>query len=107
MDRIIKYEAAAGSGKTYQLTFEYLKHVIQLFDSHLQSGRTAEDTERLIGSILAITFTNKAANEMKERILEKLKRFSLCTQQNPLSAGDKEFLTKLSQIFLTLHSINL
>ena len=97
MDRIIKYEAAAGSGKTYQLTFEYLKHVIQLFDSHLQSGRTVEYTERLIGSILAITFTNKAANEMKERILEKLKRFSLCAQQNPLSAGDKKFLTKLSR----------
>ncbi|MCK4835473.1 MAG: UvrD-helicase domain-containing protein, partial [Candidatus Aminicenantes bacterium] len=97
VDRIIKYEAAAGSGKTYQLTFEYLKHVIQLFDSHLQSGRTAEDTERLIGSILAITFTNKAANEMKERILEKLKRFSLCAQQNPLSAVDKEFLKKLSR----------
>jgi ATP-dependent helicase/nuclease subunit A len=97
VDRIIKFEAAAGSGKTYQLTFEYLKQVIHLFNSALQSNRTSDDTERLICSILAITFTNKAANEMKERIIGKLKRFSLSSRQVPLDPTDQELLENLSR----------
>lgn len=76
MDRIVKFEAAAGSGKTHQLTLEYLKRIFFLFQTHTVSAGQ-ETGERLLGSILAITFTNKAANEMKERILRKLKKFAL------------------------------
>jgi len=55
------YSSSAGSGKTYTLTKEYLKLA-------LRPGQR-DDYFR---HILAITFTNAAANEMKNRILERL-----------------------------------
>lgn len=58
------YNASAGSGKTFSLVKEYLKIVLRTNDaSQFQH-------------ILAITFTNKAANEMKERIVKNLRQFS-------------------------------
>ena len=53
------YQASAGSGKTYTLAKEY----IRLCLTHFPKDRF------LYRKILAITFTNKAVNEMKERIL--------------------------------------
>ena len=58
------YNASAGAGKTYTLVKEYLSILL----SH--------PSPSAFESILAITFTNKAANEMKERILSQLIRFS-------------------------------
>ncbi len=65
MSSISIYYASAGSGKTYTLVKEYLKIL-------LQSSKI--DTYK---RILAVTFTNKAVNEMKTRILESLYGFSL------------------------------
>ncbi len=53
--------ASAGSGKTHQLVLEYLS--ILLKDSQFK---------RKYKSLVAMTFTNKAASEMKERILSTL-----------------------------------
>lgn len=61
------YSASAGSGKTSTLVKEYLKII-------LDPGHSAKFRE-----ILAITFTNKAVNEMKSRILDSLFSFSLST----------------------------
>ncbi len=58
------YNASAGSGKTFILVKEYLKVLLQ-----------SEDIYRF-QKILAITFTNKAAAEMKERVLKNLHDFS-------------------------------
>ena len=58
------YNASAGSGKTYSLVKDYL---ILLFKSRDFLPHR---------SILAITFTNRAVDEMKQRILESLIRFS-------------------------------
>ncbi len=58
------YSSSAGSGKTYHLTKEYLKLALHSPDA---------DYYR---SILAITFTNDAAAEMKERILAALRNFN-------------------------------
>ncbi len=52
------YRSSAGSGKTFTLVKEYLKIVL----------RNPQDYQH----ILAITFTNKATEEMKERILQYL-----------------------------------
>lgn len=62
------YNASAGSGKTFTLVKEYLK--IILTDPNVRSYQ----------NILAITFTNKAAAEMKDRILESLLEFSVWTE---------------------------
>ncbi len=52
------YRASAGSGKTYTLTREYLKLVFEEAINYR--------------SILAVTFTNKATDEMKSRILKEI-----------------------------------
>jgi len=52
------YRSSAGSGKTYTLVKEYLQIVLT-------------DPARF-RNILAVTFTNKAASEMKERVLLRL-----------------------------------
>ena len=57
------YNASAGSGKTYTLTKEYLKIIL------------SSDQTKVFSQILAITFTNKAVNEMKQRILDNLYAF--------------------------------
>ena len=54
------FNASAGSGKTYTLVQEYLRIVLH------------SENPLKFQSILAMTFTNKAANEMKERILAGL-----------------------------------
>ena len=52
------YKASAGSGKTFTLAVEYLKLLIEDPSSYRH--------------ILAVTFTNKASEEMKMRILSQL-----------------------------------
>ena len=52
------YKASAGSGKTFRLAVEYLKLILK--------------DKNAFKSILAVTFTNKATAEMKERILFEL-----------------------------------
>ncbi len=60
------YKSSAGSGKTFTLVKEYLK--LALSDT--------SNPPKIYKSILAITFTNKAAAEMKERILNALRDLS-------------------------------
>ena len=52
------YKASAGSGKTFTLATEYIKLVVQ--------------DPQCYRNILAVTFTNKATEEMKMRILSQL-----------------------------------
>ena len=57
-NRLLIYKASAGSGKTYTLTQEYMRHL-------LKPGAS-------VSRILAITFTNAATADMKRKILETL-----------------------------------
>ena len=72
MNALKIFKSSAGSGKTFTLVKEYLKLVL----AHPEDYR----------SILAITFTNKAAEEMKSRIVEAL---------FDLSSGNKSPLLKI------------
>ena len=58
MSSLTVYKASAGSGKTFTLAVEYIKFLIK------------NPTE--YRNILAVTFTNKATDEMKTRILGQL-----------------------------------
>ena len=58
MKPLTVYKASAGSGKTFTLACEYIKLLI--------------DNPYSFRSILAVTFTNKATEEMKLRILSQL-----------------------------------
>jgi ATP-dependent helicase/nuclease subunit A len=53
------YRSSAGSGKTYQLALEYVSLVVS--------------NPNNFNKILAVTFTNKATREMKDRILDFLR----------------------------------
>lgn len=55
-------KASAGSGKTYQLAYAYIRNVI--------------DNPGLYRNILAVTFTNKATEEMKQRIIREINRLA-------------------------------
>ena len=67
--KVIK--ASAGSGKTYQLTYEYIK--ILLGKKNKETGcYYLANREEYHQHILAITFTNKATDEMKHRIVKEL-----------------------------------
>lgn len=70
------YKASAGSGKTFQLVVEYLRLLLE--DSYNYKH------------ILAVTFTNKATNEMKGRILEQLYRLSSNQDSPYLESLQKE-----------------
>ena len=54
--------ASAGSGKTYQLAYKYVHDVIE--------------RPELYRHILAVTFTNKATEEMKSRILKEIHKLA-------------------------------
>ena len=52
------YRASAGAGKTFALTMEYFKIVFNASSEYK--------------NVLAVTFTNKATEEMKSRIVREL-----------------------------------
>ena len=77
--------ASAGSGKTYAL----VQKILIICLSHPKRYDT-------IKNILALTFTNKAANEMKKRLIDWLKGFTdEDYAQNKDLQGIKEKLEKL------------
>ncbi len=65
------YKASAGSGKTFTLAREYIKLILGRKDENgaYKLNRNPFDSHR---SVLAITFTNKATEEMKSRIIHEL-----------------------------------
>jgi ATP-dependent exoDNAse (exonuclease V) beta subunit len=65
------YSASAGSGKTYTISKEYIKLLLKEYDGHRH--------------ILAVTFTNKATEEMKLRIVRDLYRLSRREDERYLS----------------------
>jgi len=62
--KFIVLKASAGSGKTFRLVFHYLSCALRF------------ENPSYYKHILAITFTNAAANEMKQRVLKALKELS-------------------------------
>lgn len=79
---LIVYRASAGSGKTYTLALKYISLA-------LKSGSKG------FTHVLAVTFTNKATGEMKDRILENLYGLSRGLDTNFLE--DVKEITKLSE----------
>ncbi|MBN1132895.1 MAG: UvrD-helicase domain-containing protein [Bacteroidales bacterium] len=87
MSPLTIYKASAGSGKTHALTREYLSLLF------MNPGRHR--------NILAVTFTNKAAGEMKMRILTWLHKLSqVKSGENP-----KELTELLKRIPLDRETI--
>ncbi|MBP3290049.1 MAG: UvrD-helicase domain-containing protein, partial [Alistipes sp.] len=64
--------ASAGSGKTYRLAYKFVHDTIKHYP----------EKPYLYRAILAVTFTNKATEEMKSRILENINELIECPAQS-------------------------
>ena len=84
---LIVLNASAGSGKTYNLVITYLKLIL---DSTKDMNAFSE--------VMAMTFTNKAAFEMKDRIISYLDNISR------ISELDNQTYTKTDAICRQLAS---
>lgn len=80
MIKVLK--ASAGSGKTYALAGEYIRIIL---------GSDSPDAYR---HVLAVTFTNKATDEMKRRILKELHTLATDTARSPYLKYLKKTLGK-------------
>lgn len=69
-------KASAGSGKTYDLTRRFLAHISKA-GMTVYAPSCGMGTGTGWGDILAVTFTNSAAAEMKERVVRRLKEIAL------------------------------
>ncbi|WP_308600618.1 UvrD-helicase domain-containing protein [uncultured Dysgonomonas sp.] len=78
------YKASAGSGKTHRLTEKYLN---LLFSSPFAYRH-----------ILAVTFTNKATDEMKSRIIEELANIATGKESDHISFLSKEYKYNEEQV---------
>lgn len=78
---LLVLNASAGSGKTYNLVRNYLVLLLK------ESAQKAD-----LGQIVAMTFTNKAAYEMKTRIIRDLNKLS-----NP-SPEDQSYVAEIARL---------
>jgi ATP-dependent exoDNAse (exonuclease V) beta subunit len=69
-------QASAGSGKTYRLASRYIHLLKLIFKGNIKDNFPEILNPDSIGSIVALTFTNKAAAEMKDRIILFLKKLA-------------------------------
>lgn len=66
------YKASAGSGKTFTLAREFIRLLLGYTDPSTGKARINRSPREVHRHILAITFTNKATEEMKRRIIHEL-----------------------------------
>ena len=90
---ITVYKASAGSGKTFTLALEYIRLLLGTCDDtgRWQLKPKYDNAHR---SVLAITFTNKATNEMKVRIVSEL---AVLAGRDP-NASDSAYLKLLKEM---------
>ena len=68
--RLHIYKASAGAGKTHTMTEAFLHHVLQYPESSYQE-------------VQAVTFTNLATRELKERFFKELSTLAVAPQESP------------------------
>src|ERR1044071_2192275 len=90
-DRNVVVTAGAGTGKT-RLLVDRLVHLLM------------RDPEVKLTQIVALTFTNKAANEMKIRLRERLESYiSVRLDRAPASPKEEETWTELRALMERYH----
>ena len=84
------YSASAGSGKTYNLVFDYIATCLKPHLPAFLRDRQNYVCRSCAGfqQILAITFTNNAGAEMKERVIKQLNTLAFAQSVDDLKPND-------------------
>ncbi len=104
-NRAVIVPASAGSGKTYRIAHEYIYDVLR--NRYDDAGNSYFDRS-FYKRILAVTFTNKATDEMKSRILKEIHLLASGQQSDHLNALiektslDEQTLRKRAKIVRSL-----
>jgi ATP-dependent exoDNAse (exonuclease V) beta subunit len=113
MSRLQQIRASAGSGKTFTLTRRFLRHLVSCSDAP-DAGPFAcapprDDIPVGFGGILAVTFTNAAATEMRDRVIGDLKKTALgLPLHGEMPALDREeAFARLDAIMRDLSALNI
>ncbi|MDR1260081.1 MAG: UvrD-helicase domain-containing protein [Endomicrobium sp.] len=88
--QIISVQASAGSGKTYSLAKRYLYLLLD------------QNNDAEVKNIVAVTFTNKAAIEMKYRIINYLKKAALLLDADNFFCGLKLTKNEIAKRSITI-----
>ena len=94
---VMVVDASAGSGKTLNLTRKLLQLLLSGHISHNQ-----------LGNVLAVTFTNNATREMRQRVLGELKKIvleepeSLRTMRDLLDGDTAELSSRANALLETI-----
>ncbi len=111
MTQVFKINASAGSGKTYTLTRRFL-NLLSGCDlnptAHCYSEKKSSKQKKYnFSEILAVTFTNLAANQMKDRIILSLKNIALEQNFEKDNFTKEEALEALDYIFKHFSALNI
>ncbi len=74
---LIQVKASAGSGKTHALTERFISLVLRTSRDIPLACSSGLENGFALQEILAVTFTNKAAAEMRQRVIGRLKAMAL------------------------------
>lgn len=108
---VFRLNASAGSGKTYALTNSF---VDLLFESELAPCKSCElrynKKKFNFSELLAITFTNLAANQMKEKVIDLLKDYALkrCQDKSKnTEENSRKAMAMLDAVFRQYGALNI
>lgn len=102
-DVSVALSAGAGCGKTFTLVERYLAHLSA--DNGVDRGMDRGATGALLSSLIAITFTERAAREMRERIEKACRERLLAASDNDEAQSWLDRLRELEAARVsTIHS---
>lgn len=92
--------ASAGSGKTYALAKTFIRLLISYKKDERRVLRPAPEIREVLPSIMAVTFTNKATDEMKQRIVSNLSALARADKiSDPEKLNDVDYLNDFMKEF--------
>ncbi|MCX8083400.1 MAG: UvrD-helicase domain-containing protein, partial [Calditerrivibrio sp.] len=99
-------KASAGSGKTHELASRFVL-LLSFYYIYKKNGSfEGISLPKGISSIMALTFTNKAASEMKERIIDFMKKSVLEEEENISFLNKVEMQELLIDLFKNYDELN-
>lgn len=106
---LCRIQASAGSGKTWELTRRFLERLAGCgHDGGRASAACAlAPGDHSWGDIIAITFTNAAATEMRERVLRRLKGAALGKPDEGVPFSREEALRWVDAVLRDMSSLNI